>query len=56
VKELTDGRGADMVMEVVGYPQVVPEGIEMLRNGGTYVEVGSIWSNSSAPHSLFPAF
>ena len=47
VKELNDGRGADMVMEVVGYPQVVPEGIEMLRNGGTYVEIGNIWPNSN---------
>lgn len=47
VKELTDGRGADIVMEVVGYPQVVPEGIEMVRRGGTYVEVGNIWPKSN---------
>ena len=43
VKELTEGRGADVVIEVVGYPEVVPEGLQMLRNGGTYVEVGNIW-------------
>jgi threonine dehydrogenase-like Zn-dependent dehydrogenase len=47
VKELTDGRGADVVMEVVGYPNVVPEGIEMVRRGGTYVEIGNIWPNSN---------
>lgn len=47
VKELTNGLGADIVMEVVGYPQVVPEGLEMLRRGGTYVEIGHIWANSN---------
>ena len=46
VKELTQGRGADVVLEVVGYPQVVPEGLEMLRPGGTFVEIGNIWANS----------
>ena len=48
VKALTEGRGADVVVEVAGIPQVVPEGIEMLRNGGTYVEVGNIWPQSNA--------
>ncbi len=47
VKELTDGRGADVVLEVVGYPHVVPEGLEMLRPGGTFVETGNIWANSN---------
>ena len=46
VKELTDGRGADVVVEVVGFPQVVPEGLEMLRRGGTFVEIGNIWPDS----------
>ena len=47
VKQLTEGRGADVVVEVVGYPEVVPEGIEMLRKGGTFVEIGNIWPNST---------
>ncbi len=47
VKELTEGRGADIVMEVVGYPEVVPEGLDMLRMGGTFVEVGNIWPESN---------
>ena len=47
VKQLTEGRGADIVVEVVGYPQVVPEGLEMLRRGGTFVEIGNIWPNST---------
>jgi len=42
VKELTDGSGADVVMELVGSAAVVPEGIEMLSNGGTYLEIGNI--------------
>ena len=47
VKQLTEGRGADVVMELVGYPQVVPEGLDMLRKGGTFVEIGNIWPNSN---------
>ena len=47
VKELTDGRGADVLLEVVGYPQVVSEGLQMLRKGGTFVEIGNIWANSN---------
>ena len=47
VKELTDGRGADVVLEVVGYPEVVPEGLAMLRRGGTFVEIGNIWADSN---------
>lgn len=40
IKDLTDGRGADVVVECAGSPEVVVEGIEMLRQGGTFVEVG----------------
>ena len=47
VKALTEGRGADVAVEVVGYPQVLIEGLEMLRRGGTYVEIGNIWPNSN---------
>jgi len=41
VKELTDG-GADIVVEVVGSPDVVNEGIRMLQRGGRYLEIGNI--------------
>ena len=48
VKELTGVRGgADVVVEVVGYPQVVPEGLEMVRRGGVYLEVGNIFPESN---------
>ena len=42
VRELTDGEGADAVMELVGSPAVVAEGIEMLCSGGVYLEIGNI--------------
>ena len=42
VRELTEGWGADVVAELVGFPQVIPEGIRMLGNGGRYLEIGNI--------------
>ena len=42
VRKLTGGAGADVVCDFVGFPQVIPEGIEMLRAGGTYLEIGTI--------------
>jgi L-iditol 2-dehydrogenase len=40
VRERTSGRGADVVIEASGNPAAVPEGLEMLRDGGRYVVVG----------------
>jgi threonine dehydrogenase-like Zn-dependent dehydrogenase len=40
VREIVGGFGADLVMDCAGHPSAGPEGIEMLRNGGTYVEMG----------------
>jgi threonine dehydrogenase-like Zn-dependent dehydrogenase len=42
VRRLTGGRGADVACDFVGFPQVIPEGLDMLRAGGTYLEVGTI--------------
>ena len=42
VRELTNGRGADIVMELVGKAELLAEGIDMLSNGGTFVEIGDI--------------
>ncbi len=47
VRDLTEGRGADVVMEVVGFPQAVSEGLDMLRVGGTYLEIGHIAPNAT---------
>ncbi len=41
VRELTHGRGADVVVECAGVPQVIPEALEMLRVGGLLVEAGN---------------
>lgn len=42
VLELTGGWGADVVVEVVGSPHVLPEGVRMLSRGGRYLVMGSI--------------
>jgi Zn-dependent alcohol dehydrogenase len=42
VKRLTGGWGADVVMELAGHARVVPEGLQMLGSGGTYLEIGTI--------------
>ena len=41
VKDLTEGRGADVVIETTGLAEVVPEGLDLLRRGGTYLEAGN---------------
>ena len=40
VREVVGGFGADLVIDCSGHPSAGPEGIEMLRDGGTYVEMG----------------
>jgi threonine dehydrogenase-like Zn-dependent dehydrogenase len=40
VRQIVGGFGADLVMDCSGHPSAGPEGIEMLRDGGTYVEMG----------------
>lgn len=40
VREMTGGRGADVVIEATGNPEAVPEGLSLLRDGGTYVIAG----------------
>jgi len=42
VRELTGGWGANVVAELVGSPDAVPEGLDMVCNGGRYLEIGNI--------------
>ena len=42
VRELTNGDGAMFAADVAGVRGIVPEGLEMLAHGGTYLEIGSI--------------
>jgi threonine dehydrogenase-like Zn-dependent dehydrogenase len=53
VKDLTNGRGADMVVESAGVPEAVPEALEMLRVSGLLVEAGNfsdLGEVSISPH------
>lgn len=40
IREITDGLGADLVIECVGDPAVMSNGLDMLRIGGTYLIEG----------------
>ena len=40
VRELTRGYGADVVIECVGSPEVVPEALEMCRDGAKFLVLG----------------
>jgi putative phosphonate catabolism associated alcohol dehydrogenase len=42
VRTLTGGHGADVVVEVVGHPSAIEEGLQMLGQFGRYVEIGNI--------------
>ncbi len=53
VRALTQGRGADMVIETAGVPQAVPEGLELLRLGGLLLEAGNFSDLGEVPISPF---
>ncbi len=58
VRSLTRGRGADIVVECAGVAEAVPEGLEMLRKGGIYIEAGNFVETgevSLSPHRHFCA-
>ena len=42
VRELTDGDGADVGIEVAGTPAAFAEGIHLVRPGGRYLEIGNV--------------
>ena len=46
IRELTGGRGADVVLEMSGVPAAFGEGMAMLRPGGRYTVVGQIHTQS----------
>jgi L-iditol 2-dehydrogenase len=53
VRDRTSGRGADVVVEASGNPAAVPEGLDMLRDGGRCVVVGQYTDSGDAtlnPH------
>ncbi len=42
IMDLTEGRGANIVMELVGRAELLVEGLDYLTNGGTFMEIGDI--------------
>jgi L-iditol 2-dehydrogenase len=54
VKALTDGYGADVVLEVTGVPAAFVEGVGLARPGGTLVEIGNVSVGQEHEVSLAP--
>ncbi len=52
VKNLTDGYGADVYLEGTGHPSAVPQGLNLLRKLGRYVEYGVFGSDVSVDWSI----
>jgi threonine dehydrogenase-like Zn-dependent dehydrogenase len=49
VLEETGGYGADVVIECVGHPAAVPEGLEYCRDGGRYLVLGQYANAGEVP-------
>lgn len=47
VRDLTEGWGSDLVVEVAGTPKVVSAGLGMLRKGGRYAEIGNVFPGAT---------
>ena len=52
VRDLTDGYGADVYLEATGHPAAVPQGLNLLRKLGTYVEYGVFGSDVTVDWSI----
>jgi threonine dehydrogenase-like Zn-dependent dehydrogenase len=55
VIELTDGRGADLVIECTGVPVAVAQGLRLARRGGAYLVVGQYTDSGDTainPHQI----
>jgi threonine dehydrogenase-like Zn-dependent dehydrogenase len=49
VRELTHGRGVDVVVDATGHPASFGPSLDMLRDGGTLVEVGAFVDLGTVP-------
>jgi threonine dehydrogenase-like Zn-dependent dehydrogenase len=49
VRELTDGEGADVVVDATGFPDSFAPAIAMLRDGGAMIEVGAFVDMGDVP-------
>ncbi len=53
IRELTDGRGADVVIEATGVAEVLRVGLRLPREGGTYATIGPIYQGAVVPLDCF---
>ena len=49
VRDLTDGHGVDLVVDATGHPDSFGPSLELLRDGGTLVEVGAFVDLGTVP-------
>jgi D-arabinose 1-dehydrogenase-like Zn-dependent alcohol dehydrogenase len=47
LREISDGRGPDIVLEFTGFPDAFGEGLEIVRKGGRYLTVGQLGSGKT---------
>ena len=53
VRDLTNGIGADVVIEATGVPDALVVGLRLPREGGTYATIGPIYQGATAPLDCF---
>ena len=49
VRELTNGRGPDVAIEVAGAPSAFEEGLKLVRRGGRYLVMGNLPPGTTVP-------
>lgn len=54
INEITNGHGADVVLEVTGIPKAFDEGLRIVRMGGTYLELGNVLVDESLNTTIVP--
>lgn len=47
LRDLTGGRGPDVVMEFTGFPDAFGQGLDIVRKGGRYLTVGQLGSGTT---------
>lgn len=52
IKDMTDGYGADVYIEATGHPSAVPQGLNLLRKLGTFVEYSVFGSDVTVDWSI----
>lgn len=56
IERVTEGRGADMVVEVAGVPEAFNESLRLVRPGGTVVEIGNVLIKEEFSVNIVPGF